>query len=216
MPEVVDPAFARTFLQRFHGAANAHDAEAVAALCTDDVIWEDPAAPHTLHGRAEVLGFHRDIMFPALPDTRIELISGPYIAADGMGVAARVRISGTMTGPFNSTRLRPHRWLPEFRDGGVLAVRGWPAGPPHRDPEHARPSAADRRRSAAGHARRPRRCLDAARGRFLGAGTAGLSVIAAVRAQGDRCQLALHVDALAGSRCVSAGGALLSQRQALG
>lgn len=38
-------------------------------------------------------------MFRALPDVRIELIDGPYLALDGTGVSARLRISGTMTGP---------------------------------------------------------------------------------------------------------------------
>jgi predicted ester cyclase len=99
MPQVVDAVFAREFLHRFHAAANAHDAAAVAALCSEQVVWVDPAAPQTLHGRDAVLAFHRDIMFPALPDTRIELIGGPYLAVDGCGVAARLRISGTMTGP---------------------------------------------------------------------------------------------------------------------
>jgi ketosteroid isomerase-like protein len=51
MSQAVDAAFARNFLRRLHAAANAHDAHAVAALCADDVVWEDPAAPHTLHGR---------------------------------------------------------------------------------------------------------------------------------------------------------------------
>jgi predicted ester cyclase len=105
--QVVDSAFARTFLGRFHAAANAHDAEAVAALCADHVVWEDPAAPHALHGRTEVLGFHRDVMFPALPDARIELIGGPYLAVDGTGVAARLRISGTMTGPLTPPGFAP-------------------------------------------------------------------------------------------------------------
>ena len=77
MPQVVDAPFARRFLERLHGAANAHDAHAVAALCCTDVVWEDPAAPHTLHGRDAVQRFHRDIMFPALPDTHIELIRQP-------------------------------------------------------------------------------------------------------------------------------------------
>jgi hypothetical protein len=36
-----------------------------------------------------VLRFHRDVMFPALPDMRIELIDGPHLALDGTGVAAR-------------------------------------------------------------------------------------------------------------------------------
>ncbi len=39
------------------------------------------------------------IMFPALPDTQAELIDGPCLALDGTGVAARLRIGGTMTGP---------------------------------------------------------------------------------------------------------------------
>jgi predicted ester cyclase len=107
MPQVIDAPFASQFLQRLHGAANAHDPEAVAALCGEDVIWEDPAAPHTLHGRDAVLRFHRDIMFAALPDTRIELIDGPYLALDGTGVAARLRISGTMTGPLTPPGFAP-------------------------------------------------------------------------------------------------------------
>ena len=107
MPQIVDAPFARQFLDRLHGAANAHDAEAVAALCCDDVAWEDPAAPQTLIGRDAVLRFHRDIMFPALPDTHIELIDGPYLALDGTGVAARLRISGTMTGPLTPPGFAP-------------------------------------------------------------------------------------------------------------
>jgi predicted ester cyclase len=107
VPEVIDAAFARGFLRRLHSAVNAHDAEAVAALCCEDVVWEDPAAPHTLHGRSAVLAFHRDIMFPALPDTYIELIDDPYLALDGKGVAARLRISGTMIGPLNPPGFAP-------------------------------------------------------------------------------------------------------------
>ena len=111
----IDASFASQFLQSLHAAVNAHDAPAIAALCCDDVVWEDPAAPQTLHGRDAVLRFHRDIMFPALPDTRIELVDGPYLALDGTGVAARLRISGTMTGP-----LTPPGFAPT---GGHLAFR---------------------------------------------------------------------------------------------
>jgi predicted ester cyclase len=103
----IDASFASQFLQSLHAAVNAHDAPAIAALCCDDVVWEDPAAPQTLHGRDAVLRFHRDIMFPALPDTRIELVDGPYLALDGTGVAARLRISGTMTGPLTPPGFAP-------------------------------------------------------------------------------------------------------------
>jgi predicted ester cyclase len=128
MPEVIDSAFARSFLQRLHGAVNAHDADAVAALCAEGVLWDDPAAPHPLHGRAEVLAFHRDVMFPALPDTHIELIDGPYLALDGTGVAARLRISGTMTGPLTPPGFAPTGGRLSFEtaefsqfEGGLLA-----------------------------------------------------------------------------------------------
>ena len=107
MSEIVNAAFARQFLQRLHAAANAHDADAVAALCCDDVVWDDPAASRTLHGRDAVRHFHHDIMFPALPDTHVELIDGPYLALDGTGVAARLRISGTMTGPLTPPGFAP-------------------------------------------------------------------------------------------------------------
>lgn len=114
MPEAIDAAFARDFLRRLHAAASAHDADAVAALCAEDVIWEDPAAPHTLRGREAVRWFHRDVMFVALPDTAIELIGEPYLALDGRGVAARVRITGTMTGPLTPPGFAPTRGQLEF------------------------------------------------------------------------------------------------------
>lgn len=107
MSQIVDAEFARGFLHRLHAAANAHDADAVAALCCDDIVWEDPAAPQTLHGPDAVMRFHRDIMFPALPDAHIELIDGPYLSLDGTGVAARLRISGTMSGPLNPPGFAP-------------------------------------------------------------------------------------------------------------
>jgi len=60
MAQPIDARFARHFLARLHAAVNAHDAQAVAALCCEDVVWEDPAAPEPLRGREAVLRFHRD------------------------------------------------------------------------------------------------------------------------------------------------------------
>lgn len=99
MAQLIDAVFARDFLHRLHAAVNAHDAEGVASLCSEDVLWDDPAAPEPLRGREAVCHFHRDIMFRAIPDVRVELVDGPYLALDGTGVAVRLRISGTMTGP---------------------------------------------------------------------------------------------------------------------
>ena len=82
MVQQIDDRFVRRFLERLHAAVNAHDAEAVAALCTEDVIWEDPATPEPLHGREAVYRFHRDVMFRSLPDVRIQLVDGPYLSLD--------------------------------------------------------------------------------------------------------------------------------------
>ncbi len=90
--------FAAGFLRNLHDAVNAHDATAIGALCHQAVVWEDPAAPGTLHGRDAVVGFHRDIMFPALPDVRVEIIEGPFLSAAGTEIAVRLRVSGRMEG----------------------------------------------------------------------------------------------------------------------
>jgi predicted ester cyclase len=125
---MVDAGFVSHLLERLHAAVNAHDAQAVAALCCEDVVWEDPAAPEPLRGREAVYRFHRDIMFRAIPDVRIELVDGPYLSLDGAGVAVRLRISGTMTGPLTPPGFAPTRGPIEFEtaefshfDGGLLA-----------------------------------------------------------------------------------------------
>lgn len=114
MGQEVDARFARHFLESLHAAVNAHDAEAVAALCGEDVVWEDPAAPEPLRGREAVYLFHRDIMFRALPDVTIELVDGPYLSLDGVGVAVRLRIRGTMTGPLSAPGFGPTGRAVEF------------------------------------------------------------------------------------------------------
>ena len=107
MTRDIDEQFAADFLHRFHGAVNAHDAPAIAALCHENVVWEDPAAPHTLHGHEQVLSFHRDTMFPALPNARVELIDGPYLSLARDGIAVRLRISGRMEGSLTPPGFAP-------------------------------------------------------------------------------------------------------------
>lgn len=114
MAQQIDDRFARDFAERLYAAVNAHDAEAVAGLCTEDVVWEDPPAPGPLRGRAAVLRFHRDIMFRSLPDARIELVDGPYLSLDRERVAMRSRITGTMTGPMEPPGFAPTEGPVEF------------------------------------------------------------------------------------------------------
>lgn len=128
MAQQVDGPFARHFLQRLYAAVNAHDASAVVALCSEGVQWEDPAAPEALNGRVAVYRFHRDIMFRAIPDVKIEIAEGPYLSLDGTSVAVRSRITGTMTGPLTPPGFAPTGGAIEFEtaefsqfDGDLLA-----------------------------------------------------------------------------------------------
>lgn len=128
MEQQVDTWFAFDFLERLHAAVNARDASAVAALCSEDIVWEDPAAPDTLHGREAVYRFHHDVMFPAIPDVNVEVVDGPYLSVDGTGVAVRLRIRGTMTGSLTPPGFAPTDGPVEFEtaefshfENGLLA-----------------------------------------------------------------------------------------------
>ncbi len=114
MAQRIDADFARDFLHRLHTAVNAHDAEGVASLCSEEVLWDDPAAPVPLRGRDAVRNFHRDTMFRAIPDVRVKVIDGPYLSLDGTGAAVRLRISGTMTGPLIPPGFGPTGGVIEF------------------------------------------------------------------------------------------------------
>jgi uncharacterized protein (TIGR02246 family) len=107
MSGTLEPARAREFVARLHAAVNAHDAEAVAALCTEDVNWMDPAATVPLRGREAVERFHREGLFRALPDVRIELIDGPYVSMNGAAIAVRTAIRGTMRGTLDPPGFAP-------------------------------------------------------------------------------------------------------------
>jgi predicted ester cyclase len=99
MIQQIDAPFAQHFLGRLYAAVNAHDGDAVAELCCEHVEWEDPGAPAILRGRDAVRRFHIDILFRAFPDMKVEMLDGPFLSLDGTGVASRLRLSGTMTGP---------------------------------------------------------------------------------------------------------------------
>lgn len=114
MEDSLDERFVHDFLERLYASVNAHDATAVAALCTEDVLWEDPAAPKPLRGRDAVYEFHRDSMFRALPDVRVTLIDGPFLSLDRTGIAVRLRITGTMTGPLTPPGYAPTNGPVEF------------------------------------------------------------------------------------------------------
>jgi len=96
---------AREILQRGWDLINEHDLANVPKIFTEDIEFEDDAAPETIRGHDEMRRFLGGI-WTAFPDFRLELLHGPYLAQDG-GVAAQVRMTGTMKG-----KLDPPGFLP--------------------------------------------------------------------------------------------------------
>jgi steroid delta-isomerase-like uncharacterized protein len=88
----------RDWADRFLAAWNALDAKAVAALCTEDVMWTDPSTRERMVGREAVREFvHANAV--AFPDLNIVETAPPCVIADSSKVLSPYRMTGTMLGP---------------------------------------------------------------------------------------------------------------------
>lgn len=103
----LDPAFVDDFVRRFYEAWNALDADAVADLCTEDVIWDEPIIPEAARGKDEVRRFVNATK-EVTPDFHIERLSPePYISTTEPKVLQPYRMTGTNTGVWSYTGLLP-------------------------------------------------------------------------------------------------------------
>jgi len=105
--ELLDDAVTRTFLRSYLRAWNAHDPDAILALATDDVLWQDPTIPggeargHTAV-RTWLSGFWR-----GFPDMTFEFLDGAdetvgdAVYRSAGRIAAPWRCRGTMRGPLS-------------------------------------------------------------------------------------------------------------------
>jgi steroid delta-isomerase-like uncharacterized protein len=100
----LDPGFVEEWARRYLDAWNAHDGQAVAAMCTDDVVWYDAALPAPAHGRDEVRAFI-DATARSFPDFRVEEIDPPYVSQVEPIALGRYRMTGTMRGPWEAMGL---------------------------------------------------------------------------------------------------------------
>jgi steroid delta-isomerase-like uncharacterized protein len=102
----MDHDFVESWSDRFLQAWNAHDADAVAALCSERITVDDPALPETLHGRDGMRRF-AEATFRGFPDFRIEGLDPPYLPSSGPRALGRWRMTGTMRGPWEFMGLAP-------------------------------------------------------------------------------------------------------------
>ena len=100
----LERAFVEDWGKRYLDAWNSLDADGVAAMCAEDVVWNDPGLPGPAHGREGVRAFVRATAH-AFPDFQVEELGSPYISADEPRVLSRYRMTGTMLGPWEYTNL---------------------------------------------------------------------------------------------------------------
>jgi steroid delta-isomerase-like uncharacterized protein len=132
--KIVQPGgeFARDFADRWQRAWNTRVPEQVTALCTEEVVWNDPLTDRPEHGRAAVADYLRSV-WRAFPDLAFTWPEGPYASFDGVKLALHWRVSGTMLGPMDPPGFaptgRPVRLegvdLLEIEDGLVCAYQGF-------------------------------------------------------------------------------------------
>jgi steroid delta-isomerase-like uncharacterized protein len=105
-PTGVDPTFLEDWSARYLAAWNSHDAEAIVSMCTEDVIWDDPALPETYHGHDGVRRFISATV-GCFPDLQVEELEAPYRSPTSPRVLTPYRLTGTMLGPWEPTGIAP-------------------------------------------------------------------------------------------------------------
>jgi steroid delta-isomerase-like uncharacterized protein len=93
----VTEEFARDFADRWQVAWNSRRPEEVTALCTEDVVWDDPLTEHPERGKTAVTEYLRSV-WRTFPDLNFTWPEGPYCSFDGTKLACHWSVTGTMLG----------------------------------------------------------------------------------------------------------------------
>lgn len=102
--ERLDPAFVADWGKQYLEAWNSLDADGVAALCTEDVVWNDPGLVEPARGREGVRAFVRATAH-AFPDFHVDEAGLPFVSAEEPRALSRYRMTGTMRGAWMYTNL---------------------------------------------------------------------------------------------------------------
>jgi steroid delta-isomerase-like uncharacterized protein len=90
--------FAREFAERWQAAWNSRRPEEVTALCSEDVVWDDPLTEQPERGRNAVTAY-LESCWRTFPDLEFTWPEGPYCSFDGTKLACHWSVTGTMLGP---------------------------------------------------------------------------------------------------------------------
>jgi steroid delta-isomerase-like uncharacterized protein len=115
---MLDERFAREFAERYVEAWNSHDAEQIAPLVTDEIVWLDPALPEPARGVHEVKELMR-AGWAAFPD--LHFTPGPmWLDPHDDSMTWAWRMEGTHAGP-----LEPPGFAPTGRRIDVDGIDVW-------------------------------------------------------------------------------------------
>jgi steroid delta-isomerase-like uncharacterized protein len=98
--------FARGFADRWQVAWNSRRAEEVVALCTDDIVWDDPLTERPERGKAAVSAYLESV-WKTFPDLEFTWPEGPYCSFSRTKLACHWRVTGTMLGPIEPEGFAP-------------------------------------------------------------------------------------------------------------
>jgi steroid delta-isomerase-like uncharacterized protein len=117
---VSDPRAVEEFAIRWGTAWNDHDGDAVAALCADDLVYDEPALGDTVYGRDAIRNFVL-AMDAAYPDHQFSL-EGLYADLRRRAVLVAWRFTGTRAGTGQSVEFHGDDRL-ELRPDGLIGTR---------------------------------------------------------------------------------------------
>jgi len=122
----------RSAVERYIAAWNSFDADAIAQLITEDIVWADPALPQPARGIAAVQEFMRTSA-RAFPDLRFSEPDPQVLAAAGDLVLWGWRMEGTHRGVIDPPGFAPtgrsmrvegvDRWI--MREGRICEYRAF-------------------------------------------------------------------------------------------
>lgn len=109
------------FCDRWERAWNEHDADAVAAMCAEDLVYDEPALGGTAHGPDSIRDFVTQMArtFPDYSFTRV----GLYGEVTRRAVLAAWRFSGTLAGTGQRVEFHGDDRLELGEDGLIHAYR---------------------------------------------------------------------------------------------
>jgi steroid delta-isomerase-like uncharacterized protein len=118
---IADPAAVEEIGRQWEKAWNDHDADAVAALCAEDLVYDEPALGDTVYGRDSIRSFV-NAMHAGYPDHTFEL-KGLYADVARRAVLVAWYFSGTHAKSGTKIEFHGDDRLEFAEDGLISAYR---------------------------------------------------------------------------------------------